>query len=482
MEPEIRAGIAERDLLYIGGAWVEPAGHERLAVVDPAREKAFGHAPAGTASDVDRAVRAAREASVSWAATDPAARADALSAIADGIERRVEEIAALITREMGMPLAQSRMFQAGLAALDFRTAAGVATTIDWEEPLGNSLLVRDPVGVVGCITPWNYPLHQLAAKAAAAIAAGCTVVIKPSELTPLDALMLAEICEEVGLPAGVFNIVTGTGPTVGEALVTHPGVDMISFTGSTRAGARVQELAARRVKPVALELGGKSASVLLDDADLDAAVTAGVQGCFINSGQTCSALTRMVVPRRLLDEVEQRIVALVDDVRVGDPFDPETTLGPLAGPAQRDRVAGFVDGALDAGTRLLAGGPSAASGLPKTGFYAPPTVFTDVAPDSTLAQEEVFGPVLAVISYDGGDEEAVALANDSDYGLSGAVWSADPARALAAARRIRTGQVSVNNAAYNPLAPFGGVKRSGHGRELGPHGIIEFTTLKAIQQ
>ncbi|MER5185404.1 aldehyde dehydrogenase family protein [Streptomyces sp. NPDC002896] len=482
MEPETRAGIAERDLLYIGGAWVESTGDERLAVVDPAHEKAFGHAPAGTASDVDRAVRAAREASASWAATDPAARADALSAIADGIERRVEEIAALITREMGMPLAQSRMFQAGLAALDFRTAAGVVTTIDWEEPLGSSLLVRDPVGVVGCITPWNYPLHQLAAKAASALAAGCTVVIKPSELTPLDALVLAEICEETGLPAGVLNIVTGTGTTVGEALVTHPGVDMISFTGSTRAGARVQELAAQRVKPVALELGGKSASVLLDDADLDAAVTAGVQGCFINSGQTCNALTRLVVPRRLLDEVEQRIVALVDEVKVGDPFDPGTTLGPLTSSAQRDRVAGFVDGALDAGTRLLAGGPQAASGLPKAGFYAPPTVFTDVAPDSTLAQEEVFGPVLAVIPYDGGDEDAVALANDSDYGLSGAVWSADPDRALASARRIRTGQVSVNNAAYNPLAPFGGVKRSGHGRELGPHGLMEFTTLKAIQR
>ncbi|MER5185741.1 aldehyde dehydrogenase family protein [Streptomyces sp. NPDC002896] len=250
----------------------------------------------------------------------------------------------------------------------------------------------------------------------------------------------------------------------------------------TADGAHTQHVAAKGVKPVALELGGKSASVLLDDADLDAAVTAGVQGCFINSGQTCSALTRMLVPRRLLDEVEQRIVALVDEVKVGDPFDPETTLGPLAGRAQRDRVAGFVDGALDAGTRLLAGGPSAASSLPKTGFYAPPAVFTDVDAGSRLAQEEVFGPVLAVIPYDGGDEEAVALANDSDYGLSGAVWSADPARALAVARRIRTGQVSVNDAAYNPLAPFGGVKRSGHGRELGPHGLMEFTTLKAIQR
>ena len=381
-----------------------------------------------------------------------------------------------------MPYVLSTLIQAGIPTMTFASMAEVAREVlTGEEQIGNSLVVREPVGVVGCITPWNYPLHQVAAKVAPAIAAGCTVVLKPSEVTPLSAFLLAEVTQEAGLPAGVLNLVTGTGPVVGEAIASHPGVDMVSFTGSTRAGRRVAELASATVKRVALELGGKSANVLLDDLSddqLQAAVVDGVQKCFLNSGQTCSALTRMIVPRSRLGTVEAVARATAEAYVVGDPFSPETTLGPLVSDVQRERVLGYVRGAVDDGARVVVGGAEPPEGL-DTGYFVRPTVLSDVTPGMTVAREEVFGPVLAILAYDD-EEEAVAIANDSDYGLAGGVWSGDRDHAVAVARRLRTGQVEVNGGVFNPLAPFGGYKQSGVGRELGRYGLEEFLETKAL--
>jgi acyl-CoA reductase-like NAD-dependent aldehyde dehydrogenase len=332
---------------------------------------------------------------------------------------------------------------------------------------------------VGAITPWNYPLHQIAAKVAPALAAGCTVVLKPSEVTPLNAFVLAEVMDEVGVPAGVFNLVTGTGPVVGEAIASHPGVDMVSFTGSTRAGKRVSELASQTVKPVALELGGKSPNVILDDADLQRAVVDGVSKCFLNSGQTCSALTRMLVPREQLPVVEEIAKAAAEAATVGDPFEETTRLGPLVSEAQRERVRGYIEKGVAEGARLVTGGAEAPEGHER-GYFVRPTVFSDVTPDMTIAQEEIFGPVLAIIPYDD-EDDAVRIANDSIYGLAGGVWSADEERAKAVALRIRTGQVEINGGVFNPLAPFGGYKQSGHGRELGRFAVEEFLQVKSLQ-
>ena len=342
------------------------------------------------------------------------------------------------------------------------------------------MIVREPVGVVGAITPWNYPLHQIGAKVAPALAAGCAVVVKPSEMTPLCAFVLAEIIDEVGLPAGVFNLVTGSGPVVGEALAAHAGVDMVSLTGSTRAGRRVGAVAAESVKRTSLELGGKSAIVILDDADLKEAVPHGIEQCLLNSGQTCSALTRMLVPRDRLAEVEAIAAAAVETVVLGDPFDPDTTLGPLVSDAHRERVLGYIRTGIAEGARVVIGGLEPVEGIDR-GWFVRPTVFSDVTPEMTIAREEIFGPVLVLLAYDD-EEQAIAIANDSSYGLSGGVWSADRDRAERVARRLRTGQVEINDAAFNPLAPFGGYKQSGRGRELGPHGLVEFTETKAIQR
>jgi len=389
------------------------------------------------------------------------------------------EIANLISQEVGMPSNLSMMIQAGLPTVTFGSMGQILDTFPFEEQIGNSLVVREPVGVVGCITPWNYPLHQIAAKVAPALAAGCTVVLKPSEVAPLNAFVLAEIIDEAGLPPGVFNLVTGTGPVVGEAIAAHPDVDMISFTGSTRAGKRVGEVASATVKRVALELGGKSPNVILDDADLDTAIPDGVGMCYLNSGQTCTALTRMLVPRSKLAEVEQRAVAVAESFTPGDPFADGTRLGPLVSRTQLERVRGYIQKGIDEGAKLLTGGIEPPEGLEK-GYFVRPTVFSEVDPESTIAQEEIFGPVLSIIPYDT-EDDAVRLANQTIYGLAGAVWSKDPERAKQVARRLRTGQVQVNQGSFNPLAPFGGYKQSGHGRELGRYGLEEFLEVKSLQ-
>jgi aldehyde dehydrogenase (NAD+) len=470
-----------RDKIFIDGAWVAPADADAgtVDVISSATEEVVATVPRGGAEDVDRAVAAAKRAFATWSTTSVAERAKYLSAIAEGLQARSDEIAELVSHEVGMPKTLSVLIQAGLPTMTFASTAQIAEAFEWEETVGNSLVVREPVGVVGAITPWNYPLHQTAAKVAPALAAGCTVVLKPAEVAPLSAFVLAEIVADAGLPPGVFNLVSGPGRVVGEAISSHPDVDMVSFTGSTSAGSRVMQVAAQSIKKVAMELGGKSANVILDDADLEKAVTDGVGKCFLNSGQTCSALTRMVVPRSRLAEVEDIAVKAAESFTVGDPFDKATRLGPLASAAQRDTVRGYIQKGLDEGAKLITGGLEAPEGIEK-GFYVRPTIFSEVANSMTIAQEEIFGPVLVIIPYDT-EDEAVAIANDSIYGLSGGVWSGDAERAKAVARRIRTGQVEINGGAFNPLAPFGGYKQSGVGRELGTFGLEDFLEVKAMQ-
>ena len=468
-----------RDKLYIGGAWVPSTGTGSIDVIDSTTEEVIGTVPEGTTDDIDRAVAAARGAFPTWSSTPVAERVALLTAVSEALGARMDALGELITHEVGMPLVLSRLVQVGLPMASFGSMAQVTADFTWEQTVGNSLIVREPIGVVGAITPWNYPLHQIAAKVAPALAAGCTVVLKPSEVAPLNAFVLAEIFEEVGVPAGVFNLVTGFGPVVGEAIAAHPDVDMVSFTGSTRAGKRVSEVASATVKRVALELGGKSANVILGDADLAQAVPDGVGKCYFNSGQTCSALTRMLVPRDRLDEVEALARTTAESFAAGDPFDGETRLGPLVSAAQRDRVRNYIDKGVGEGATLLTGGAEAPDGLDK-GFFVRPTVFTSVTRDMTIARDEIFGPVLSIIPYDT-EDEAVEIANDTDYGLAGGVWSGDPERAKAVARRLRTGQVEVNGGGFNPMAPFGGYKQSGNGREFGSFGLEEFLEVKAMQ-
>jgi aldehyde dehydrogenase (NAD+) len=473
------APVTTRTDHVIGGASVAGSG-ERIEVVNPATEAVIATVPAGTAADVDAAVTAATSAFESWSVTTVAERAAVVRRLSEGIAARRDEMAATITAEMGSPITFSTRVQANLPA---GTSAGIAGLLDngysFSEEIGNSLVLREPIGVVGCITPWNYPLHQIVAKVAPALAAGCTVVVKPSEISPLSAGLFMEIVRDAGVPAGVVNLVHGLGPVVGEALAAHPGVDMISFTGSTRAGRRVSAVASETIKRVALELGGKSANVVLDDADLGKAVKVGMANAFINGGQTCTAWTRMLVPADRHDEAVELAAAAAAKYTVGDPHDESTRIGPMSSSAQRDRVLDYIGIGQREGATLAFGGTT--DGLPARGAYAPPTVFAGVTPEMTIAREEIFGPVLSIMPYRD-EDEAVRIANATIYGLAGAVFSADAERALAVAKRLRTGQVDINGGAFNPLAPFGGYKQSGNGRELGRFGIDEFTEIKSIQR
>jgi len=469
-----------RDKLYIGGQWLPSASAALLEVHSAATEEVIARVPAGERADVDRAVAAARGAFEAWSRTTPAERAAVLGRIHDGLKARAEEIARTIATEVGTPLKMAQRIQAGLPVSTFKLYAGLVTEFAFEEQIGNSTVLREAVGVVAAITPWNYPLHQIAAKVAPALAAGCTVVLKPSEVAPLNAFILAEIVDAADVPAGVFNLICGTGAAVGEALVAHPEVDMVSFTGSTRAGRRISELAAGSVKRVALELGGKSPSIVLDDADLAGAIKTTVNVCFLNSGQTCNALTRLLVPEARYAEAAQLAVDNARAFTVGDPLQGDARLGPLVSAAQRDRVRAYIRKGLEEGAELLAGGPDAPAGLAR-GYYVKPTVLGRVKPDSTLAQEEIFGPVLSIMTYRD-EDEAVRIANGTIYGLAAAVWSGDEARALRVARRLRAGQVDVNGGGFNIQAPFGGFKQSGRGRELGKYGLEEFLEYKSVQQ
>ncbi|NGO14672.1 aldehyde dehydrogenase family protein [Streptomyces sp. HC44] len=457
------------DGMYIDGAWRPAAGADTIAVVNPADEQVIAHVPAGSVEDVDAAVRAARAALPGWAATPPADRAARIAALRDVLVARKDEIAETVTAELGSPLPFSQKVQVGLPIAVAGSYAELAATHPFEGRAGNSTVYHEPVGVVGAITPWNYPLHQIVAKVAPALAAGCTVVLKPAEDTPLTAQLFAEAVHEAGVPAGVFNLVTGLGPVAGQALAEHEGVDLVSFTGSTAVGRQIGATAGAAVKKVALELGGKSANVILPSADLAKAVNIGVANVMSNSGQTCSAWTRMLVHREQYDEAVELAAAAAE--KYGD------RIGPVASAKQQARVRGYIEKGVAEGARLVAGGPESPR---EQGYFVSPTVFADVRPEMTIAQEEIFGPVLSVIPYED-EDEAVRIANGTVYGLAGAVWAGEDTEAVAFARRLDTGQVDINGGRFNPLAPFGGYKQSGVGRELGAHGLSEYLQTKSLQ-
>ncbi|WP_371672535.1 aldehyde dehydrogenase family protein [Streptomyces sp. NBC_00289] len=457
------------DGMYIDGAWRPAAGPDTIEVVNPADEQVLAVVPAGTAEDVDAAVRAARAALPLWARTAPAERAARLAALRDVLTARAEEIARTVTAELGSPLAFSQAVHAGVPIAVAGSYAELAATYAFEEKAGNSTVHLEPVGVVAAITPWNYPLHQIVAKVAPALAAGCTVVLKPAEDTPLTAQLFAEAVHEAGVPAGVFNLVTGLGPVAGQALAEHPGVDLVSFTGSTAVGRRIGATAGAAVKKVALELGGKSANVILPSADLAKAVNVGVANVMSNSGQTCSAWTRMLVHTSRYDEAVG--LAATAAAKYGD------RIGPVVNAEQQARVLGYIDKGVAEGARLVAGGSEPPR---EQGYFVSPTVFADVTPEMTIAQEEIFGPVLSILRYED-EEDALRIANGTVYGLAGAVWAGDREEAVAFARRMETGQVDINGGRFNPLAPFGGYKQSGVGRELGTHGLSEYLQTKSLQ-
>ena len=462
---------------YINGQWAQAQSSGVFEVRDSSTEAVMATVPAGTADEAEQAVRAARAAFEGWAALPVEVRAGYLDKISAGLKARADELALTIAREVGMPLKMARAVQVAGPVWNWANYGKIARAFEWEKKVGNSLVVREPIGVVGCITPWNFPLNQITLKVAPALAAGCTVVLKPSEIAPVNAIILAEVIHEAGLPPGVFNLVNGAGPVVGEVLATHPDVDMVSFTGSTRAGKRVAELAAQTVKRVALELGGKSASVILPDADFEAAVKGSVSACLLNSGQTCSAHTRLLVPEDRYEEVKALAQAAIARFNIGPSLDEGSKLGPLVSSVQRDRVIGLIEQGIAEGAEVLAGG--AARPAFDTGYFVQPTLLR-VKPTDTLAREEIFGPVLVLITYRD-EDEAVRIANDTVYGLGGGVWSRDEAHAVAVARRIRTGQVDINGGPFNPQAPFGGYKQSGNGRENGVYGFEEFLETKSLQ-
>ena len=469
----------DRDHVYIDGAWRASAGGV-IEVESAITGEVLGHIPDGTADDVGAAVAAARAAFPAWSQTSVDVRLNVLAQLSKKLDERADELTQLITTEVGTPLRVSTPVQVGQPRRVLDSYRDLMSDFPLEEQIGDSLVLREPIGVVAAITAWNFPLQQVIGKVGAALATGCTVVLKPSEVAPMSAFVVAEMIDEIGVPPGVFNLVSGTGAVVGEALVAHPDVDMITFTGSTAAGRRIGEVAARTVKRVALELGGKSANVILDDADLARAVKIGVANCFTNTGQVCTAWTRMVVPRGRLAEVEDLVRARLATYTLGDPLDPATTMGPLATAVQRQKVWDYVDVGISEGASLIYGGTQPPTDVPP-GYFVTPTAFSNVRRDMRIAREEIFGPVLTILPYDS-EDEAVDIANDSQYGLAGAVWSADRDHALRVAKRLRTGAVDINGSFFNMLAPFGGYKQSGNGRELGHHGLAEFYELKSVQQ
>lgn len=466
------------DRFFIDGEWVAPIGTERAAVVCPSTEETLCDIPLGNAGDVDRAVQAARKALASWSATSPKERAALLDRVHTLFLERAELFALALSMEMGAPINYARSAHVPLAAEHIRVARDNLATYPFVAQRGTTAIAREPIGVCALITPWNWPIYQITAKVGPALAAGCTVILKPSELSPLSALLFAEVVAEAGIPAGVFNLVSGTGPEVGTALSAHPQVDMVSITGSTRAGVLVAQAAAPTVKRVAQELGGKSPNIVLPDADLPRAVTLGVAAAFRNMGQSCSAPTRMIVPRSVMAQVDELAVAATKQMIVGDPFAETTTHGPLANRAQFNRVQQMIEAGVDDGTKLIVGGAGRPVGLSQ-GFYARPTIFSDVRTDMPIAQQEIFGPVLAILAYDT-VEEAIAIANDTVYGLGAHVQGTDKTLMRQVAARIESGQVHLNYPAWDPQAPFGGYKQSGNGREYGIEGMEEYMEVKSI--
>ena len=468
----------EKLRFYIDGDWVPPTVASTLGVVNPATEETFAEISLGSGEDVDRAARAARRAFAPYSKVSVEQRLAYLQKIIEGFRARLPELARTMTLERGAPITFSTERQATVALFHFEEAARVLAGFQFEEAMGTGIVRHEPIGVCGLITPWNWPLNQVASKVAPAIATGCTVVLKPSEIAPLSSMLLAEIIHDAGLPAGVFNLVNGDGPTVGEAIAAHPEIDMVSFTGSTTAGIRVAKLAADTVKRVAQELGGKSANIILTDADLRSSVIAGVLACYTNAGQNCQSPTRMLVHRSQRDSVFEAAQAAVAGVRLGDPLDPASTMGPLVSQAQFNKVQGLIQAGIDEGATLVAGGPGLPAGISR-GYYVRPTVFGDVTPQMRIAREEIFGPVLSIISYET-DDEAIEIANDTPFGLAGFVQSKDPERARKVANRIRAGRVYINGATFDRSLPFGGYKQSGNGREFGVFGFREYLEIKAV--
>ncbi len=463
---------------YIDGQWVKPRKPHDLPVLNPATEEPIASISLGSAADVDDAVAAARRAFPSFSQTTREERLDLLMRIMGAYQQHYEEMAETISKEMGAPLQLSKSAQAAAPMAHLGTIIEVLKSYEFEHERGGTLMRREPIGVCGFITPWNWPMNQVSCKVFPALAAGCTMVLKPSEIAPLDAILFAQILHEAGVPAGVFNLVNGDGPTVGQAIASHPQVDMMSFTGSTRGGVAVAIAAAPSVKRVTQELGGKSANVLLDDVDLESAVSAGVRTCFINSGQSCNSPTRMLVARKQHDAALEIAKATAESMRVGDPFGDSTMLGPVVSQAQFDKIQRLIQIGIDEGATLAAGGPGRPPGLER-GYYVQPTVFGNVRNDMTIAREEIFGPVLSILPYEG-DAEAVEIANDTPYGLAGYVSAGDPARAREVAKQIRSGNVHVNGAGVDFNSCFGGYKQSGNGREWGEAGFEEFLELKAV--
>lgn len=463
---------------YIDGGWIDPIAPSSLGVQNPATEEVFATISLGSAADVDLAARAARRAFATYCDTTVEQRLEWLGRIIKGFRARLPELARTMTLEMGSPITFATERQATVALFHFEEAARVLADFEFEERMGPGSVRHEPIGVCGLITPWNWPLNQVASKVAPAIATGCTVVLKPSEIAPLSAMMLAEIIHDSGLPAGVFNLVNGDGPTVGEAIASHPEIDMVSFTGSAGAGIRVATLAAPTVKRVAQELGGKSANIILPDADLRAAVMQGVHACYTNAGQNCQSPTRMLVHHSQREAAFDAARAAVATIRLGDPLLPETTMGPVVSQGQFDKVQKLIQAGIDEGATLVAGGPGRLAEINR-GYFVQPTVFGDVTPQMTISREEIFGPVLSILNYDT-EDEAIEIANDTPFGLAGFVQSGDPARARRVANRIRAGRVYYNGAAFDRSLPFGGYKQSGNGREFGLYGFREYLEVKAL--